>query len=471
MWQRQSPAGHPLIKYVTAVFLVAAVTLLLWILRDALTLANFSLLYTLATLVTAIWLGTGPSLLAAGTSFVCFNFFLIRPFYTLKVEDPRELLDLFIFLLVAVIAGQLAAYARKQADAARLNAAEQNFLYSLSSSFNQLTDREGIYAELQRVVRESLGARDVSVLPQMREAATTEDATTSYLLLQAGEHIYGALQATFAAPPSPSQSRLLMACAVQAAMALQRIDLTEHAQRSHTLEEADKLKTALLHAVSHDLRTPITIIKTSASNLYTLHDRLPEEKQLEMIRAIDNEVDHLDRLVGNLLDMSRLKAGAMVINKDWNALSEIAGDVAARAWQLSRQERIKLIFPEEMPLVRCDYGLMLQALGNIVDNVLRYEPAGSQVEIRGSYSASEVQIAIVNHGETISPEEKELIMEPFYHGRDGHIGLGLAISKGIVEAHQGKIWVEDTPGGGATFVVSLPREEPGEQPNVDPGRR
>jgi two-component system, OmpR family, sensor histidine kinase KdpD len=334
-----------LLKYTTAAAVIAVITLPLWLLRDFLSAANVALAYVLATLVIAIWLGTGPSLLAVAASFLAFNFFLIRPFYTLVVEDPRELIDLFIYLLVAVIVGQLAAYARQQA---------------------------------------------------------------------------------------------------------------QQAQRSHTLEEADKLKTALLHAVSHDLRTPLTIIKTSASSLRAHYQRLTVEEQLEMVETIESEADRLNQLVGNLLDMSRLKAGAMILNKEWNSLAEIAGDVAARAWQRHQTEQVRLCFSDDLPLVLCDYGLVLQALANVVDNVLRYEAADSQVEIRGVSHKGEVRLAIINHGPDIPDGEKEQIMEPFYHGPDGHIGLGLAISQGIIELHGGRLWVEDTPGGGATFVLALP---------------
>jgi two-component system sensor histidine kinase KdpD len=246
--------------------------------------------------------------------------------------------------------------------------------------------------------------------------------------------------------------------------------LTGRAQRSASYQEADRLKTALLHAVSHDLRTPITILKTSAGNLHMLHDRLSEAERVEMIETIESETDHLNRMVGNLLDLSRLQAGVLAINEDWNVLADIAGDVAARAWQRYHAERIRLVFPAAMPLVRLDYGLMLQALGNVVENALRYEPDSSQIEIRGDYLPAEVSLRVVNHGPTIPPAEKERIMEPFYHRENGHVGLGLAISKGIVEAHHGRLWVEDTPGGGATFVIALPRDTLEEVPPEDPGR-
>jgi two-component system sensor histidine kinase KdpD len=450
--------------------LVLLVTLPLWRIRDALTLANFSLIYLLLTLVVAVWLGTTPSLVAAFVSFFCFNFFLIRPYYTLTVKDPRELIDLFIFLLVALITGQLAAYARRQAEMAHNRAREQNILYELSSAFNRLNDREEIYQTLQTVVEENLPILSCVVLPSVETVPADGRQTTIYLLIGTKEQIYGTFRADFAEPPVEGQRRFLMACVVQAAMALQRIDLAEDVQRSRAIEEADRLKTTLLHAVSHDLRTPITIIKTAASNLLSLREQISVAEKQEMTRVIEQEADALDQLVGNLLEMSRLQAGALKLHEDWADFSEIAGDVAAKAWQSNHATRIRLVFPEEMPLVRCDQGLMLQALSNITNNALRYEPPTSQVEIRGDFDDQAVRLLVVNHGPTIPAEEKAHIMEPFYRGDNGQVGLGLAISEGIVLAHQGRIWVEDTPGGGATFVMALPRSPLTEEPDANSDR-
>jgi two-component system sensor histidine kinase KdpD len=270
--------------------------------------------------------------------------------------------------------------------------------------------------------------------------------------------VYGTLRAAFAHPLTPVQLRLLETCTSQAAMALHRIDLIERARQSKTFEEADRLKTALLHAVSHDLRTPITIIKSSAHNLRTLRRSLAEDEQSEMLETVENEADELDRMVGDLLDMSRLRAGALTLDRRLNDLEEVAGDVAARAYQRLGKERIRLVFPDNMPLVPFDYGLILRALSNLVDNALRYEPPDSQIEIVGSVQGSAVRLAVVNHGPDISPDEREQIMEPFFTGKDGHVGLGLPIAKGVVEAHHGQLWVDQTPGGGATFIVSLPFE-------------
>lgn len=450
----------PLLSYLISAVVVGTMTLLLWWLRDKLTSANISLLYILGTFGVAVWLGTGPSLLAVFMTFFGFNFFFIKPYYTLVVGEPHELIDLFVYLLVAVVAGQLAAYARQQAQAARHHAAEQQFLYELSSAFNQLTDEAAVLVVLQEQLPLQLPIQLVEQIPGEEERPFSPPNTEAYLLLQTGSDIHGTLHVVFTAPPTKSQMGLLMACTVQTAMALQRIQLTATAQRSRALEEADRLKTALLRSVSHDLRTPITIIKTSADNLAHLFEQLPKSEQLDMIRTIDQEANNLNLLVGNLLDLSRLQAGAMQINKEWNSLEEVAGHVVALEWQREQRERVQLHFPDNFPLARFDYGLLQQAVGNLVENSLRYEPTDSHIEICGTFDEAEFRLAIINHGPSIPDEQKSLVMEPFFHGQNGRIGLGLAISKGIIELHHGALQVEDTPGGGATFVLTLPYERP-----------
>lgn len=446
----------PFINFLISTLLVLGTTLVLWLLRDTLTPANISLVYFLVVLICAMYFGTRPSLLASIISFLCFNFFLVRPLYTFLVADPRELLDLFIFFVVSVLTGQLAARARQQTENAQQRAYEQDILYQLTSAFNQVTDAEGVYQALKKVLCADLKAARFQVMPQTNESSTPDDQPSHYLLLKAGDRIYSTLHITFDRALTTSELRLVNACTIQASMALQRIELAQHVQQSKGFEEADRLKTAILHAVSHDLRTPITIIKSSASNLLNLPTAFSEEERVEMYKTIEHEADQLNQMVGNLLDLSRLQAGALQMNIDWNSLEEVAGDVAARAWQLTHQERIKICFPEAFPLLRFDYGLFLQALNNLVENSLRYEPADSRIEICGSVVTNEVRVAVVNHGPNIAPEERDRMMEPFFHGAGGNIGLGLAIAKGIIESHKGRLWVEDTPGGGATFVVAFP---------------
>jgi two-component system, OmpR family, sensor histidine kinase KdpD len=463
MLDRRKQASLPLwiktLQIYTLVFLaIALMTVCAYIVRATLTLANFMMLYLLLVLIIAIRAGTLPALVSGIISFICINFFLVPPYYSLRVADPREVLDLVVFVIVAGIAGRLGAQVRQQAYEARQRAREQEILYQLTRAFNQLMDREGVYLVLKEVFRNELGAVQIDILPYSIETSDNR-GTTYYLLLQAGEKIYATVRVVFDAPPLTSALALLNACVSQAAMAVERIDLTERAIKSQQFEEADKLKTAILQAVSHDLRTPITIIKTSASNLRQLYTKLSGQEVQEIAQTIEQETDHLDKLVGNLLDMSRLQAGALSLNLGLNDLEEIVGDIAAQQWQRTHQERIKLNFPDDLPPVSSDYGLLRQALSNIVENSLRYESAERKIEIKAEVHSREVRLKIINHGETIPDSSKSEIMKPFYRGRDGHIGLGLPIANGIIEAHRGHLWVEDTPEGGATFVIALPLDK------------
>jgi two-component system, OmpR family, sensor histidine kinase KdpD len=453
--QTMSHFSQKLPAYALAVVLVAVVTVFMWLARDLLTLANFSLLYLFVVLLIAMRQGIGPSFLATILSFLAFNFFLVQPLYTFAIADPREVIDLIIFLVLAVLTGQLAAQARQESANARQRAYERDILFQLTSIFNQLTNNPQVYDALKTALEEHFNVSQVNILPD-KDAPKPDDLSALYVLMQSGEQIFGTLALRREELFSPLQTRLINIITVQASMALQRIFLSEHARKGKEFEEADRLKTALLRAVSHDLRTPITIIKTSVSNLLNLYQQVSSEERVEMLKAIDIEADHLNKMIGNLLDMSRLQAGALNLNIRLNTFEEVAGDVAARVWQITNEERIKIAFPENMPLVPFDYGLMLQALTNIVDNALRYEPEHLQVEIRGSFDHNHACISVVNHGPNITPEERERIIEPFYHGKDGHVGLGLPIAKGIIDAHRGTLHTEDTPNGGATFVISLP---------------
>ncbi|MCU0497650.1 MAG: DUF4118 domain-containing protein [Anaerolineae bacterium] len=433
--------------------LIFSATLITGGFRAELTLANFTMIYLLIVVIIAIQLGTRAAIAVSFLSFLYINFFLTRPYYTFLVADPREVLDLFVFLIVAILSGQLSAQARAEASKAHQRAQEQVILFELTGQLNQSAEPNAVYQILDRVLRTDLNARAVFILP--KERATFEHyQTLHYFLLQIEAEIYGTLCVVFDDPLSPEKQRLLQTCASQAAMALHRIALAERARKSHQFEESDRLKTAILHAVSHDLRTPITVIKTSAHNLQRLYD---PQTQLEIAQTIESEADHLDKLVGNLLDLSRLRAGALQLNRQLNALEEVVGDVAARVWQLTHQERIQIDFPDDFPLLSFDYGLILQALSNIVENALRYEPPGGQIVIRAWIEGKSAHLAVINHGAAIEAQDLDHIMEPFYKGHRGHIGLGLPIAKGILEAHQGALTAENVAHGqGVQLILTLP---------------
>lgn len=454
-------------RAVSPYLLVGATTALAWMLRGTLTLANFTIVFLLVVLTIAVERGTLPALINALIGFLVINFFLIQPYYTFAVADPRELLDLVVFFAAAVAAGQLGASEREQRRIAERRASEQEILFRLTRAFNESGTDEAVRGILTHAIIEDFGAQSAHILPGASETLPP-DQTATYVLLQTGDHIYGTLRAVFPHPLSADQERLIGVSAALAAAALQRVALATQAMRSQQLEESDRLKTAILRAASHDLRTPITIIRSSVDNLLRLDSQLPQAERLDILHAIEDEAVVLDDLIANLLDLSRLNAGALHLNCQPNSLEEIAGDVAARAFQRTRRERLHLDFPDDLPLIPFDYGLILQAVYNVVDNAIRYEPEDSQVILRGRFEDGKGQMQVINHGRSIPPEERDKIMQAFYTGQGGRIGLGLPIARGIVEAHRGTLHVEDTPGGGATFVISLPMEQPCAQPSALP---
>ncbi|MDQ1516050.1 MAG: two-component system, OmpR family, sensor histidine kinase KdpD [Actinomycetota bacterium] len=244
----------------------------------------------------------------------------------------------------------------------------------------------------------------------------------------------------------------------------ERARLVEESNRLQLLEEVDRLRAALIGSVSHDLRTPLASIKASISDLADPGLRLSDEDRATLLRTTEEETDRLTRLVTNLLDMSRIQAGALVPHTSATPLDELIGAVVARLSAMLGEHRLVVQISDGLPLADVDYLLVEQVLSNLLENAARYTPTGTAVTVRAGAvdGAAEVEVAVVDHGPGVAEAERERIFDQFYRLRDEGrepplgTGMGLAIVKGIVEAHGGRVWVEATPGGGATFAVRLP---------------
>ncbi len=246
-------------------------------------------------------------------------------------------------------------------------------------------------------------------------------------------------------------------------LAAERARLMEETSRVRLLEEVDRLRAALMGSVSHDLRTPLASIKASISDLADPDLHLSDEDRAMLLRTTEEETDRLTRLVTNLLDMSRIQAGALVLHRSATPLDELVGGVAARLAGMFTDHRLVVEVAEGLPLADVDYLLIEQVVSNLLENAARYTPAGTGVTVRAAAVAGgdEVEVAVIDHGPGVAEEERERIFDEFYRLRAqsrGPVGtgMGLAIVKGIVEAHGGRIRVDSTPGGGATFVVGMP---------------
>ena len=264
----------------------------------------------------------------------------------------------------------------------------------------------------------------------------------------------------------PGQIHLLEMFAGQAAAAVDRINLARQAERGKVEVETERLRNALLSAVSHDLRTPLAGIAGAGSTLLEGGASLDAVTQRELLQTIIDESSSLNRLVGNLLDTTRLEAGALKLNSDWQSLEELLGVVLDRVGRQLENHQVTTQIPANLPLVKADGVLLQQVLLNLIENAAKYSPIGSPIEISASVQNREMLVALADRGQGLTPGEEERIFDKFHRstqtsGRVG-AGLGLTVCKGVVNLHGGRIWAENRPGGGAVFRFTLPSEAPPE---------
>ncbi len=287
-----------------------------------------------------------------------------------------------------------------------------------------------------------------------------------YLPLLSAEQTVGVLCVEFPADQrgglGSDQRNLLLSFAGRTALALERTYLAEQARRTRLLEETEKLQTALLNSISHDLRTPLASITGALSSLLDDADLLTEDARQELLRNAWEEALRLNRLVGNLLDMARLESGAMKVARRPYDVQELVGAILAQMPARLRGRKVERRIPADLPPVDIDMTLMVQALMNLVDNALKYSSPDMPVEIEAYPEQGMVLIAVMDRGPGVPEGELEHVFDKFFRlerGRVGGTGLGLSIARGIVEAHGGRIWAGNREGGGAVFTLALPADQ------------
>ena len=264
------------------------------------------------------------------------------------------------------------------------------------------------------------------------------------------------------------QLHLLEVLANQIALALERARLAEEAQQAHVSVETERMRNAILSSVSHDLRTPLATITGAASGLLEGNDQLSPAARHELTQSIYNEAHRLDRLVRNLLDMTRLESGAVQLQREWHPFEEIVGAALTRLEGRLNGHHVRTNFQADLPLVPLDGVLMEQVLINLLENALKYAPPSTTIELSATGSDRELVFEIADRGPGIPPGDEQRIFDKFYRAgpaREGGVGLGLTICRGIIEAHGGRIWAEKRPGGGAVFQFTLPIEQA--QPTIE----
>ena len=454
--------------YIFAFGVIASITAIFFTLRDVLDITQIALLYLIPLgLITAFW-GLGPGIASALLSFLTLNYFFITPYYTLAVHRPTDVVILVIFLVVAVVISQLVGRMQSGLAAATAREREATQLYELSTALAGLHDDHAIAGVLAKQIQSLSqgeymelnisGAQTFAFhLPEAERPARPPELIVP---IQAARGVLGEIKLWKAEQVIPSEEqRLLQTFASQGALALERAWLVEAESRAKVLEESDHLKSVLLSSVSHELRTPLSTIKAAASSLRGHEVSWDSPARADLVAAIDEEADHLNMLVGNLLDMSRIESGALKPKREWNILSEIVGSVLARMRHLAEEHRVEVDLPENLPLVPVDYVQMEQVFTNLVSNGLKYAPANSMIRIRANIEGDTIHVQVSNQGPQVPPEDLERIFDKFYRitaaDRVTGTGLGLSICKGIIEAHGGHIWAENVSDGLA-FHFTLP---------------
>lgn len=484
------------VEYALAVVAVVAAVLLGRAMSPAFESADIVMAFLLAVVVVSFGLRRGPSTVAALLSTAAFDFFFVPPYYTFAVLDVRHVVTFGTMMLVAFVVSGLAHRVRGQAESARERERHTAALYAASRDFAGTTGLDAIARAAARHVGAVFGGEALVLLPDGagglaprpadatasfwgeagREAAAQafagghlsgregrgagergEGQVASYVPLRASRGAVGVLAVR--APPGGA-GRLLEAFASLSALALERALLVEEAQRAQLAVERERVLNTLLSSVSHDLRTPLASIMGSASTMLDGGEALPAPMRKDLAETIHEEAARLNRLVANLLDMTRLSAGVVAAKKEWQPLEEVVGSALARLEAQLGGRRVDVRLPDDLPLVPIDAVLVEQVLINLLENVLKHTPAGTPVALSAAEVAGEVVVRVDDEGPGVPVPDAGRVFDTFYRGSSGvaGAGLGLAICRGVVAAHGGRIWVEPRIGPGASFRFALPLE-------------
>ena len=460
-------------RYIGSIAAVGLTTGILFSLRLWLNTSTVALLYLLPVgLSTALW-GLGPGLGAALLAFLGFNYLFLPPFFTLSVIQPDNLVALLVFFVVAVVISQLLGRIQENLIRAREREREAIHASEMVKALVGLGNPKGIAPMLADRILTTFLAEHVEVSLQLESGEHSDRVVLPLAIPLPREHptkvfavqgMNGLLGEISLWRPggafSPEEDRLLGTFASEAALALERARLTQAESRARVLEQSDALKSALLSSVSHELRTPLATIMASVTSLRSGEVEWHEEARQELLSAIEEETDHLNQLVGNLLDMSRIEAGILRPQRSWNLLSEVIQSVLRRMRKKTVRHRIFVDVPEDLPLVPLDFVQIEQVFTNLLDNSLKYSPSGTTIRIGASIlDDKQVIVEVSNQGSPVPPEYLERMFGKFSRlpGVESvtGTGLGLSICKGIIEAHGGRIWAENLPPGLA-FRFTLP---------------
>jgi two-component system, OmpR family, sensor histidine kinase KdpD len=521
---RQKPNGRRMnflgyrrqqwMPYIHGLALVGAATALGAVVHLFINPTNLAMLYLLSVVIAALYLGRGPAVLVSAVGVLAFDFFFVPPGLTLRVSDTQYIITFISLFIVGLVISQLTLRTREQAQADYRRETETATLYALSRDLAVVMELEAIVRTIIKHVSHSLGCQVVIWLPETeggssikpfaqnialqdealqdekealvsswsfqhgqpagRGTNTFPTAQAYYLPLKTAKGIVGVMGIQ---PPDPDglftaeQLRLLEAFASLAALAVERAHLAEAARNAQVMEAAEKLRAALLNSISHDLRTPLVSITGTLTSLQDEGLVTDDTTRRNLIETARGEAERLNRLVSNLLDMTRIEAGAMKVLRQPSEVQDVVGSALDQLGERLTGRKILIDIPEELPLAPMDPVLIGQVFVNLVDNALKYSPLNSPVEVRAWVADTSLVASVADRGIGIPPKDLPNIFDKFYRvGHPGNVsgtGLGLSICKGIVEAHSGQIRAQNRAGGGTIITLYLPLKSPEAEPSAN----
>jgi two-component system sensor histidine kinase KdpD len=478
---------------------VALITFINYILLPTIGYQAVGLIELFAVLLIAVYLGRGPALLAATLSALSWNFLFIEPRFTFEINRAQDVILFLLYFGIAAIAGSLTARLRDQEKRARANAERTMALYTLTHEIAQALNMDEMLktaveqmgtvfdADIAIILSKSgeldLQAHPMSTLqlsekaysvaswvfengkPAGRFTDTLPMSEAQYIPLLTPNRTVGVLgikprqESRFSA----DQEILVETFVSQVALMIEREMLDEAAQTAAMLQKSENLYNTLLNSISHELRTPISTISGAASSLFNESTVINPDKRNLLLEDIRDSAERLNRLVENLLDMSRLASGRLTLKLEWCDVGDVIGVAVKRMEKRLAGRSVSIRHDPQTPLVRMDFVLMDQVLANLLDNACAYTPPNTPIEITSQAMTEKLVISITDYGPGIPEAEREHIFEKFYRlpgSASGGTGLGLSVSRGIVEAHGGKMTVENIPGAGACFSILLPASAP-----------
>lgn len=457
---------------------------------------------------TAIRFGLWPSLFASLASALAYNFFFTEPYFNFAIADPANVIAVLFFTVVAVVISNLAARARSQAMVADARAQTTESLYAFSGKLAGIGTLDDLLWATAHQIASMLRVRVVILLPEAgtvalkagyppvealaesdvaaamwawenshvagRDSDVLPGARCLFVPMRTGRAAVGVVGIDRDEPGpmlTPDQRRLLDALVDQSALAVERVHLVEDMDRVRLTVETERLRTALLTSISHDLKTPLASVLASAGALRTMASQLSEEQKADLVETIVDESERLNRFIANLLDMTRLESGAIVPNASRHDLNEIIGSALRRAERILDQHRTELDVARNLPMLELDPILVEQALFNLLDNAAKYAPAGTAIFIKTWRNSGGVVLQVLDEGAGIPTADLDHIFDKFYRVQKtdqvrAGTGLGLSVARGFIEAMNGTLEAANrTDRSGAVFTVCLP--VPAEQPWLD----